>query len=55
MTLTLPPSHRDYYSIESVRYPGNVLVLDQMSVRLSIRGQSSQPTVDQYVELNIAV
>lgn len=48
MFSTLSPSHRDYYSIESVRYPGNVLVLDQRSVRLSIRGQSSQPAVDQY-------
>jgi len=38
----------DYYSIESVRYPGNVLVLDRMSVKLSVRGQSSQPAVYQH-------
>ena len=40
--------HRDYYSIESVRYPGNVLVLDKMSVKLDIRGQSSHPAVYQH-------
>jgi hypothetical protein len=38
----------DYYSIESVRYPGNVLTLDETSIKLHIRGQSSQPTVDQH-------
>lgn len=44
------PHHRDYYLIESVRYPGNVLALDQRTrtVRLNIRGQSPQPAVDQY-------
>ena len=39
---------RDYYSIESVRYPGNVLVLDKTSVKLNIRGQSFHPDVYQH-------
>ena len=46
--IALSPSHRDYYSIESVRYPGNVLVLDKTSVKLTIRDQSSHPVVYQH-------
>ena len=40
--------HRDYYSIESVRYPGNVLVLDKTGLKFNIRGQSSHPAVYQH-------
>lgn len=46
--ISLSLLHRDYYSIESVRYPGNVLVLDKTSVKLHVRGQSSQSVVYQH-------